>query len=268
MIELQGVTKTYTMGGQPVRALCQVDLSVAPGEYISVMGPSGSGKSTLLNMLGLLDRPDSGSYRLNGLATETLKEEERARLRGENIGFIFQSFQLINRLTALENIELPMMLAGVNPRERRQTATAVLAQVGLAERAGHRPGQLSGGQLQRVAIARALVMKPRLLLADEPTGNLDQAAGQDVIGVIEQLNREGITLLVVTHDINIGRRAGRRLRMVDGVIVEDIAGDGVAGATGERSASPVADLSSSAQSDAGPNANSGKATGGESGAPH
>jgi putative ABC transport system ATP-binding protein len=175
-------------------------------------------------MLGLLDRPDTGSYRLNGVATEKLREEARARLRGENIGFIFQSFQLINRLTALENIELPMMLAGISPRDRREAATAVLAQVGLLERAGHRPGQLSGGQLQRVAIARALVMKPRLLLADEPTGNLDQAAGREVIGVIEQLNQEGITLLLVTHDASIGRRARRRLRMVDGVIVADVHG--------------------------------------------
>jgi len=239
MIELRGVSKTYTMGGQPVRALAAVDLRVEAGEYISVMGPSGSGKSTLLNMLGLLDRPDSGSYLLNGTATEALSEEARARLRGENIGFVFQSFQLINRLTALENIELPMLLAGIARRQRRQVARTVLEQVGLAERADHRPSQLSGGQLQRVAIARALVMKPRLLLADEPTGNLDQGAGGEVIRVIEQLNREGITLLLVTHDISVGRRARRRLRMVDGVIVEDVSDDPVPGTAARTAADPL-----------------------------
>jgi len=239
MIELRGVSKTYTMGGQPVRALAAVALRVEAGEYISVMGPSGSGKSTLLTLLGLLDRPDSGSYLLNGTATEALSEEARARLRGENIGFVFQSFQLINRLTALENIELPMLLAGIARRQRRQVARTVLEQVGLAERADHRPSQLSGGQLQRVAIARALVMKPRLLLADEPTGNLDQGAGGEVIRVIEQLNREGITLLLVTHDISVGRRARRRLRMVDGVIVEDVSDDPVPGTAARTAADPL-----------------------------
>lgn len=224
MIELRKVCKTYLMGGEPVRALHNVSLTVNAGEYLSVMGPSGSGKSTLLNMLGLLDRPDSGGYSLDGTATEHLREEERAAIRGKNIGFIFQSFQLINRLNAFENIELPMMLAGLPPGSRRKAVSAVLEQVGLTSRARHRPNQLSGGQLQRVAIARAIVMKPRLLLADEPTGNLDRASGEDIIEVLEQLNGEGITLLMVTHDINIGRRARRRLRMVDG----EIAGDSTA----------------------------------------
>src|SRR5690606_16125434 len=184
------------------------------GEYISVMGPSGSGKSTLLNMLGLLDRPDAGSYRLNGVATEQLPEEARAALRRDNIGFIFQAFHLINRLTAYENVELPMVLAGIPAAKRRQAVADVIDMVGLGDRIKHRPGQLSGGQLQRVAIARAIVMKPKILLADEPTGNLDQASGQDIVEVIERLNGEGITLIVVTHDLSLGERARRRIRMV------------------------------------------------------
>ncbi|MEZ5530030.1 MAG: ABC transporter ATP-binding protein [Porticoccaceae bacterium] len=225
MIELQGVNKTYQVGDSPLRALQDVTLTIGAGEYLSVMGPSGSGKSTLLNMVGLLDRPDSGSYRLDGHVTETLGEEARARLRADYIGFIFQAFHLISRLTTVENVELPMMLAGVASKQRRESAMAVLEQVGLAERANHRPSQLSGGQLQRVAIARAIVMKPRILLADEPTGNLDQASGHDVVEVLENLNREGITLLVVTHDMELGKRARRRIRMVDGQIESDNGGD-------------------------------------------
>lgn len=221
MIELKGVNKTYQVGESPLRALRDVDITVQGGEYLSVMGPSGSGKSTLLNMIGLLDRPDSGSYLLDSVHTETLPEEQRAQLRGEQIGFIFQSFHLVNRLTALENVELPMMLAGVSLRERRTAAHEVLAQVGLEAWAGHHPNQLSGGQLQRVAIARAIVMKPRILLADEPTGNLDQASGQEIISVLENLNAEGITLMVVTHDLNLGQRARRQIRMVDGQVETD-----------------------------------------------
>ncbi|MEH6616903.1 MAG: ABC transporter ATP-binding protein [Porticoccus sp.] len=221
MIELKGVNKTYQVGDSPLRALRDVDITAQGGEYLSVMGPSGSGKSTLLNMIGLLDRPDSGSYLLDSVHTETLPEEQRAQLRGEQIGFIFQSFHLVNRLTTLENVELPMMLAGVSLRERRTAAHEVLAQVGLEAWAGHHPNQLSGGQLQRVAIARAIVMKPRILLADEPTGNLDQASGQEIISVLENLNAEGITLMVVTHDLNLGQRARRQIRMVDGQIEAD-----------------------------------------------
>ncbi|HLS98143.1 MAG: ABC transporter ATP-binding protein [Porticoccaceae bacterium] len=224
MIALRGLEKTYLMGGQPLRALAGLDLDISPGEYISVMGPSGSGKSTLLNMLGLLDRPDAGSYRLNGVATEQLPEEARAALRRDNIGFIFQAFHLIGRLSAFENVELPMVLAGLAPKVRREAVEGVLDLVGLLDRQHHRPGQLSGGQLQRVAIARAIVMKPRILLADEPTGNLDQASGRDIVNVLEDLNREGITLVVVTHDGNLGQRAGRRIRMVDGTVVEDARG--------------------------------------------
>lgn len=218
MIELQGVNKTYQVGDSPLRALRDVDLLVGEGEYLSVMGPSGSGKSTLLNMIGLLDRPDSGSYLLDEVHTETLPEEQRAQFRGEQIGFIFQSFHLVSRLTARENVELPMMLAGVSLRERRIAAHEVLAQLGLEAWSGHHPNQLSGGQLQRVAIARAIVMKPRILLADEPTGNLDQASGQEIISVLENLNAEGITLMMVTHDLNLGQRARRQIRMVDGQI--------------------------------------------------
>lgn len=224
LIKLEGINKSYMMGGEPVHALCDIHLDINGGEYISVMGPSGSGKSTLLNILGLLDRPDSGSYLLDGHASHAMTEEQRAGLRRENIGFIFQSFHLINRLTALENVELPMMLAGHPLAARRKAAIDVIDMVGLKDRMGHRPNQLSGGQLQRVAIARAIVMKPKILLADEPTGNLDLASGRDIIEVIENLNREGITLVVVTHDGDLGGRARRRIRMVDGSVVEDLQG--------------------------------------------
>lgn len=224
IIEFAGINKTYQVGDQPLRALNNVTLNINEGEYISVMGPSGSGKSTLLNMIGLLDRPDSGSYQLNGTATESLSEEKRAALRRENIGFIFQSFHLINRLTAFENIELPLVLAGVAAKNRRQRVEDSLELVGLTDRMHHRPNQLSGGQLQRVAIARALLMRPKILLADEPTGNLDQASGKDIVAALETLNQEGITLLVVTHDRDLGQRATRRIRMVDGRIDTDTSG--------------------------------------------
>ncbi len=221
MIKLTSINKTYQIGDTPLRALRDVSLNIDSGEYLSVMGPSGSGKSTLLNMIGLLDRPDSGSYLFDNVATEALKEERRARLRGENIGFIFQSFHLINRLTAFENVELPLILTEQPIKSRRQAVAEVLDMVGLSARASHKPNQLSGGQLQRVAIARAIVMRPRLLLADEPTGNLDSASGSEVIEVIERLNRDGITLIVVTHDQNLGDRATRHIRMVDGQIDSD-----------------------------------------------
>lgn len=221
MIKLTSINKTYQIGDTPLRALRDVSLNIDSGEYLSVMGPSGSGKSTLLNMIGLLDRPDSGSYLFDNVATEALKEERRARLRGENIGFIFQSFHLINRLTAFENVELPLILTEQPIKSRRQAVAEVLDMVGLSARASHKPNQLSGGQLQRVAIARAIVMRPRLLLADEPTGKLDSASGSEVIEVIERLNRDGITLVAVTHDQNLGDRATRHIRMVDGQIDSD-----------------------------------------------
>ncbi len=221
MIRVIGVHKTFRLGDQLVHALQDINLEIARGDYLSVMGPSGSGKSTLLNMLGLLDRPDRGQYFLHDTDTVPLPEEARARLRGQHIGFIFQSFHLIPRMTARENVELPLVLAGVAPELRRPQVDAVLDQLGILPRAEHGATQLSGGERQRVAIGRALVMKPELLLADEPTGNLDSASGREVMALLEDLNGQGLTLLVVTHDPALGQRARRRLRMVDGAIVQD-----------------------------------------------
>ncbi len=221
MIELTGVSRTFLVGDQPVHALREIDLRFEDGEYAAIMGPSGSGKSTLLNILGLLDRPDSGSYRLDGEETTTLAEEQRARLRRDRIGFVFQSFHLIPRLSAAENVELPLVLAGIAPRERRGRVAGILDAVGLTDRAHHRPDQLSGGQRQRVAIARATITEPGLILADEPTGNLDRASGEEVVHTLEALNARGLTLLVVTHDPVIGERARRSIRMDDGGILED-----------------------------------------------
>ena len=221
MIQLEGVSRTFRVGDQPVHALRTIDLTFEDGEYAAIMGPSGSGKSTLLNILGLLDRPDEGSYRLDDMETERLGEERRARLRRDRIGFVFQSFHLISRLSAAENVELPMVLAGIAPKERRKRVQDTLGAVGLAERGHHRPDQLSGGQRQRVAIARATIMQPGLVLADEPTGNLDRTSGDQVIATLEALNSRGLTLLVVTHDPAIGGRARRRVRMDDGSVIED-----------------------------------------------
>ena len=221
MIRLASICRDFQVGGQVVHALDQVDLDIKPGEYISIMGPSGSGKSTLLNMLGLLDRPTSGSYWLNGADVSSLDDNALAERRQKNIGFIFQSFHLIPRLSALENVELPLLLAGAPVAARRDRAREVLASVGLGARYKHRPDQLSGGERQRVAVGRAIVMNPAVLLADEPTGNLDSHASEEVIGIIERLNREGISLLVVTHDPEVGRRARRCLSMRDGKIIDD-----------------------------------------------
>ena len=220
-IELSGIERVFHLGESTVRALAAVDLRIAPGEYIAVMGPSGSGKSTLLNVLGLLDRPDAGHYRLEGRDVTTLSPDEQARVRSHRIGFVFQSFHLVPRLTAAENVALPMVLAGVPAREREQKVRDALAGFGLADRAGHRPDELSGGQRQRVAIARATIMQPALLLADEPTGNLDRATGDEVVRLLEQLNAGGVTLLVVTHDPALGARARRRLMMEDGASRHD-----------------------------------------------
>jgi len=221
MIEVRRVNRTFLLGDSEVHALRDVSLSIQQGEYLSVMGPSGSGKSTLLNMLGLLDRPDSGEYHLNGVDTMSLKEEERARLRRSEIGFVFQAYHLVPRLSARENIELPMLLAGVAPRERKRAVDGILERLHLEDRAHHLPNQLSGGQRQRVAIGRSIVMKPSLLLADEPTGNLDSHSGAEVTRLLEELNGEGITLLVVTHDAAIGQRARRHILMADGEIAAD-----------------------------------------------
>ena len=221
MIEIAGVSRTFQVGGQPVHALRALDLTFADGEYAAIMGPSGSGKSTLLHILGLLDRPDSGHYRLDGLETTAINEERRAQLRRDRIGFVFQSFHLIPRLSAAENVELPLVLAGLVPAQRRERVTRILAAVGLADRAHHRPDQLSGGQRQRVAIARATIMAPSLILADEPTGNLDRASGREVMETLETLNAQGLTLLIVTHDAELGARAQRRIRMDDGAILPE-----------------------------------------------
>ena len=221
MIELQAVNRIFQVGDQQVHALDEVTLHIARGDYLTIMGPSGSGKSTLLNILGLLDRPNGGHYLLDGRDTVTLSDDEQADVRARHIGFVFQSFHLVARLTARENIELPMMLSGIDPTERVQRVDKALESVHLMERAHHRPDQLSGGQRQRVAIARATIMQPQVLLADEPTGNLDQSSGADVIQILEDLNQAGITLIVVTHDDQIGARATRHIRMVDGRIVGD-----------------------------------------------
>jgi putative ABC transport system ATP-binding protein len=222
MMRLEQICRDFQVGDQIVHALDHIDLSIAVGEYISVMGPSGSGKSTLLNLLGLLDRSTSGTYWLNGKDVSRLPDDELAEQRQVNIGFIFQSFHLIPRLSALENVELPLVLSGETPKQRRDRAREVLDAVGLTKRADHRPDQLSGGERQRVAIGRAVVMKPSVLLADEPTGNLDSKSGQEVVDILESLNRDGICLLVVTHDLELGQRARRRLAMHDGKIVGDV----------------------------------------------
>jgi putative ABC transport system ATP-binding protein len=220
-MELRAICRDYAVGGETVHALDHVDLKIEAGEYISIMGPSGSGKSTLLNVLGLLDRPTSGSYHLEGEDVSRLEDDALALHRQQHIGFIFQFFHLIPRLTALENVELPLVLAGAAPRTRRERATAILESVGLKARIDHRPDQLSGGERQRVAIGRAIVMQPKFLLADEPTGNLDSKSGSEIMQIIETLHGSGIAVLVVTHDPIIGRRARRHLTLRDGKIVGD-----------------------------------------------
>jgi len=225
MIEIRNLSRHFQVGDQLVKALDAVDLVIGDGEYVSIMGPSGSGKSTLLNVIGLLDRPTDGQYLLDGRETTSLSDDELAQVRARRIGFIFQSFHLVPRLTAFENVELPMVLASVPPAERRKRAEAVLASLTLMDRAHHRPDQLSGGQRQRVAIARAMVMEPTVLLADEPTGNLDHVSGADVLAAIELLNARGITLIVVTHDDEVASRSRRNIRMRDGrVVVDETAG--------------------------------------------
>jgi len=221
MMRLENICRDFQVGDQVVHALDHVDLEIKPGEYISIMGPSGSGKSTLLNILGLLDRPNLGTYWLNGADVSSLDDNALAEQRQQHIGFIFQAFHLIPRLSALENVELPLLLAGAPVAARRDRAREVLDSVGLATRLDHRPDQLSGGERQRVAIGRAIVMNPGLLLADEPTGNLDSRSSEDVIELIEQLNRNGISLMVVTHDPDIGRRAQRHISLRDGKIITD-----------------------------------------------
>ncbi len=219
MIDLRDVSRRYVVGGRDVHALRDVDLHIPAGDYVSIMGPSGSGKSTLLNIIGCLDRPTSGTYLLDGQAVGALDERALSRIRARKIGFVFQVFHLVPRLTAAANVELPMLLAGIEPRLRADRVARALEAVNLSDRALHRPEQLSGGERQRVAIARAMVMGPAVLLADEPTGNLDRASGNEIVALLEAMNAEGLTLIVVTHDPDVGRRARTRLRMDDGALV-------------------------------------------------
>jgi putative ABC transport system ATP-binding protein len=221
MIEFSQVCRNFMVGDQQVHALRDINLTLGAGEYVSIMGPSGSGKSTLLNLIGLLDRPSSGVYRLDGIDVTQLDDEEQARVRRNKIGFVFQFFHLVPRLTAAMNIELPLILDGVEVAERKERVAKLLESYGLKDRAEHRPEQLSGGQRQRVAIARATIMRPSVLLADEPTGNLDTTTGKEVIRLLEELTEKGVTLIMVTHDKDNGSRALRQITMVDGRIVGD-----------------------------------------------
>ncbi|MCC6191150.1 MAG: ABC transporter ATP-binding protein [Anaerolineales bacterium] len=222
MIELSGVTKIYQMGGTEVRALGGVDLFIDKGEMTAIMGPSGSGKSTLLAILGCLDVPTSGAYSLDGINVEKMTDDQLARVRSEKIGFVFQQFNLLARTTALENVMLPLIYAGVGGRERRRRAQAALDMVGLSDRMHHRPNELSGGQQQRVAIARALANEPAILLADEPTGALDSKTGTEIIELFQQLHRDiGQTVIYVTHDPFIARHTQRIVRLADGLVAGD-----------------------------------------------
>lgn len=221
MIRMENIQRVFQVGDQEVHALKDINIDIGAGEYLSIMGPSGSGKSTLLNIIGLLDRPSAGTYRLEEQDVTHLDEEALARIRRHKIGFIFQFFHLLPRLTAAENIALPMTLEGIDPAERKKRVDNILRETGISDRAHHKPEQLSGGQRQRVAIARSTIMHPGILLADEPTGNLDRHSGHEIIELLEDLNHQGITLIVVTHDPEIGKRATRRIHMVDGQIEND-----------------------------------------------
>jgi putative ABC transport system ATP-binding protein len=221
VVELEDVTKSYRAGDVLVQALRGVSFVVEEGEFVAIMGESGSGKTTLLGILGCLDRPTTGSYRLLGEDVTHLSESHRARVRGLRIGFVFQAYNLLPRATAAKNVELPLVYAGVPARERKQRVLEALNAVGLGDRAGHRPNQLSGGQQQRVAIARALVTRPSVLLTDEPTGNLDSASAEDVLGLLEHVHSEGSTIVMVTHSRDVAQRATRILRVADGLLVAD-----------------------------------------------
>jgi putative ABC transport system ATP-binding protein len=224
MIRLSGISRTFQVGDEPVRALVDVNEEIEDGEHVAIMGPSGSGKSTLLHILGCLDRPDEGRYELLGREVGGLDESELSLIRRHTIGFVFQFFHLVPRMTALENVELPMVFAGIDRLERRERAMGRLRAVGLAPRADHRPDQLSGGERQRVALARATVLEPRLLLADEPTGNLDAASGRQVLRLLGEMNEAGLTLVVVTHDPAVARRSQRVLVLKDGHVRQRVDG--------------------------------------------
>ncbi|MEO8277394.1 MAG: ABC transporter ATP-binding protein [Thermoanaerobaculia bacterium] len=222
IIELQNVHKVYDMGAEKVHALNGVDLAIGHGEYVAIMGPSGSGKSTMMNLLGCLDTPSTGSYILNGTAVEKLNDQELAGIRNKEIGFVFQTFNLLARTDALQNVELPLIYAGVSRKERRERAERALARVGLTDRAHHLPNELSGGQRQRVAIARALVNDPSILLADEPTGNLDTATSTEIMQLFDELHRQGNTVILVTHEPDIATHADRRIVLRDGKVLSDV----------------------------------------------
>ena len=221
VIDIQGITKTYVNGKLSVPVLHGIDLQVNKGEFVSIMGPSGSGKSTFMNILGCLDRPTTGSYRLNGDEVATLSDDELAFVRNKQIGFVFQSFNLLTKLTALENVELPMIYAGMDKKSRNERAAALLSSVGLGDRMDHLPSELSGGQRQRVAIARALANNPAIIMADEPTGNLDSKSTIDVMNIFRGLYDEGRTIILVTHEPEIATYASRNVVLRDGLIVED-----------------------------------------------
>jgi len=221
LIEARGLWKSYSMQAEEVHALRGVDLDVESGEYAAIMGPSGSGKSTLMNLLGCLDTPSKGSYRLNGREVSAMDDDELAHVRNQEIGFVFQTFHLLPRASALRNVELPLVYRGVRAEERSERARKALESVDLGDRVGHRPNELSGGQRQRVAIARALVNQPSIVLADEPTGNLDSATGEEILSIFDELNRRGNTLLVVTHEEEVAAHAKRVIRLRDGRIEKD-----------------------------------------------
>src|SRR5215831_14185660 len=218
VIEMQAIRKTYDTGKVKVEALKGIDLAVTAGEFVAVVGPSGSGKSTLMNLIGCLDTPTDGAYRLAG---ENVAGLDRDDLRNRRVGFVFQNFNLLPQISAFENIEMPLLFGGVPPRKRRERVTELLARVGLSDRMEHKPTELSGGQMQRVAIARALAMEPDIVLADEPTGNLDTSSGSDVMGIFSELWQQGRTLIVITHDMSLARRAGRIVEVRDGRIISD-----------------------------------------------
>ena len=227
MIQLKNLSREFQVGNQVVHALDAIDLSISQGDYVSIMGVSGCGKTTLLNILGLLDTPSSGDYILSGINTSEMNDDEMANIRSTKIGFIFQSFHLIPRLTAAENVEIPMILAGHSLKMRAEKVAQALARVNLTDRSDHRPEQLSGGERQRVAIARSIVMEPEVLLADEPTGNLDSTSGSEIVELIEELNQGGLTLILVTHDKEIGKRSNRVIRLLDGKIISNQTQQGI-----------------------------------------